>query len=32
MSTEVLDDIGEDMRTAFKYLQGFSVWEAVTLF
>lgn len=32
MSKELSDDVGDDMSAVFKYLQGFSVWEAVTLF
>lgn len=31
MSKEVSDDIGDDKRAVSKYLQGFSVWEAVTV-
>lgn len=28
---KVPDEVGDDMRAVFKYLQGFSVWEAAAL-
>lgn len=28
----VLDDVKDDVRAVFKYLQGFSSWEAAALF